>query len=378
MTAVGRWPIVSLVAALLLAACAPAAGPTAKPAAAPPAPAAAPPAAPAPGSAASVRPLDPPLSPPVTVRVGLVGSASDAGIYIAQEKGYFREQGLELELSQFQALQQQVPLLGSGQLDVGGGGTNAGLINAVAVDVPLRIVADKGSLYPGFRWQGFVVRKDLMDSGAVRGCASFKGLRVANAADGNSGHILLDRLLGECGLGLSDIEVVLMSYPDMLVAFRNGAIDASHMLEPNITRGMADGLFALYKSGDEIYPGQQAAVLVYGPHFIATQREAGQRFMVAYVKGLRDHWDAFTRGVNKAEIIDILSRTTAVRDPVLLERSAPPGLNPDGYIDMEAWAADIAWWTRHGYVRTRVDPAQVVDNSFVDYAIERLGRYTPR
>jgi ABC-type nitrate/sulfonate/bicarbonate transport system substrate-binding protein len=198
---------------------------------------------------------------------------------------------------------------------------------------------------------------------------------VANAADGNSGYIQLERLLGECGLGLSDVEPVIMGYPDMLVAFRNGAIDASHMLEPNITRGVADGLFALYKSGDEIYPGQQAAVLVYAPSFIANQREAGQRFMVAYIKALRDHWDAFTRGVNKAEIIDVLARTTVVKDPALLERIGPPGLNPDGYINMQAWAEDIEWWIRYGYVRTRVDPAQVVDHSFVDYAIERLGRY---
>jgi len=38
----------------------------------------------------------------------------------------------------------------------------------------------------------------------------------------------------------------------------------------------------------------------------------------------------------------------------------------------------MGWWVNAGQVRTRVDPAQVVDNSFVDYAIDRLGRYTPR
>ena len=85
------------------------------------------------------RPLDPPLNPPVTVRVGVVGSTSDAGIYVGIEKGYYREQGIQIELSQFQAAQQMVPLLGTGQLDVGGGATSAGLINAVAIDVPIRI-----------------------------------------------------------------------------------------------------------------------------------------------------------------------------------------------------------------------------------------------
>jgi NitT/TauT family transport system substrate-binding protein len=316
-----------------------------------------------------------PLDPPVTVRVGLVGSAADAGFLIAQEKGYFREEGLQLDLTQFQALQQQIPLLGSGQLDVGGGGNNAGLLNAVAQDVPVKVVADKGSSVPGFRWQGFMVRKDLVDSGAFRGCESFRGLRVANAADGNSAHIQLERMLAECGLALSDIELIVMGFPDMPAAFRNAAIDAAYLLEPYITRVTSDGLAVLYKSSDEFYPNQQSSVLLYGPQFIANQRPAAERFMVAYVRGLRDHWEAFSKGVGKAEVIDILARTTSLKDAALIEKMAATGLNPDGYVDLPSLSSDTDWWVAHGYVKTRVDNSQLVDNSFVDYAIQRLGRY---
>ncbi|SRR5581483_8400834 len=369
---------VLLVVALLGLACAPARPPTTSPGAPAQGGAVAQPAVAAPTAAGGLAPQDPPLNPPVTVRVGVVGSASDAGVFIAQEKGYFREQGLDIDLNQFQALQQQVPLLGSGQLDVGGGGLNAGLFNAVAQDVPLRIVADKGSLHPGFRWQGFVVRKDLVDSGTFGGCPSFKGMRVANAADGNNAQIQLERLLQECGLGLADIELIVMGYPDMLTAFKNGAIDASHMLEPNITRLASDGLAILYKSSDEVYPDEQAAVLLYGPQFIADQRPAAQRFMLAYVKALRDYWEAFTRGTGRTEVIDILARTTSLKDPALIDRIGPTGLNPDGYVSLPTLAQDVDWWVAHGYVKTRVDVTQVVDHSFVDYAIERLGRYPGR
>jgi hypothetical protein len=45
---------------------------------------------------------------------------------------------------------------------------------------------------------------------------------------------------------------------------------------------------------------------------------------------------------------------------------------------MDTFAADVEWWTNQGFIKTRVDPADVVDHSFVDYAIERLGRYAPR
>jgi hypothetical protein len=65
----------------------------------------------------------------------------------------------------------------------------------------------------------------------------------------------------------------------------------------------------------------------------------------------------------------------SVRDPALIERMAPTGSNPDGYAHLTSLADDIDWWVAHAYVQTRIDAAEVVDNSFADYAIERLGRY---
>src|SRR5581483_5290734 len=109
------------------------------------------------------------------------------------------------------------------------------------------------------------------------------------------------------------------------------------------------------------------------PQFIANRRPVGQRFMVAYLKAVRDYWAAFTTGANRAEVIDILRRTTVVNDAALLDRMAPVSLNPDGYINLQAFGDDVAWWYDHGYVKTRVDPAQVVDHSFVDYARAALG-----
>jgi ABC-type nitrate/sulfonate/bicarbonate transport system substrate-binding protein len=362
--------ILLLVAVGLALACAPAT-------ASPPAQRAAPAAEPI-GQAATAPAAAAPPSPSETVRIGVVGTTGEAGFYIAEEKGYFREQGIQIEQTQFQAGQQMIPLLGSGQLDVGSGGISAGLINAVALDIPLRIVADEGYIAPGSAWQGIVVRKELVDNGTFRGCPSYRGLRVANTTDGNTGQIVLARTLAECGLELTDVDVVLMSFSDMMAAFQNGAIDASFMLEPFMTRGVAEGLFVLSKRGGDAYPGQQGAVVLYGPQFIANHRQAGQRFMVAYLKAVRDYSTAFSGGPNRAEVIDILARNTVVKDTALLERVAPVNLNADGYINLQTFGDDVAWWYDHGFTKTRVDPAQVVDHSFVDYAIGVLGRAAPR
>jgi NitT/TauT family transport system substrate-binding protein len=57
---------------------------------------------------------------------------------------------------------------------------------------------------------------------------------------------------------------------------------------------------------------------------------------------------------------------------------APPGLNPDGYLNLRSLSADVDWWYQHGYLKAPVDPAQFVDHSFVDAALARLGRYGAR
>lgn len=86
-----------------------------------------------------------------TVRFGsLTPSASDAGWLIARAKGFLAEQGIQLEVTRFSNGSELVPPLGTNQLDLGGGAPNAGLFNAVAREVQLFIVADKGSTPPGY------------------------------------------------------------------------------------------------------------------------------------------------------------------------------------------------------------------------------------
>src|SRR5436309_1575040 len=132
-----------LATALLLAACSTAGG-------APPAPSAAgaaPPAGPAaaPSAAVAVAPTKPPE--PARVRITDAQITSAAGSYIAAEKGYFREEGIEVEFIPTGA--DQVPIVVADQADVAGAPINAFLFNAFARGIPLRVVADHGANLPG-------------------------------------------------------------------------------------------------------------------------------------------------------------------------------------------------------------------------------------
>ncbi|HEX8969701.1 MAG TPA: ABC transporter substrate-binding protein, partial [Chloroflexota bacterium] len=156
-------------ASLTLVACG-APAPTSAPAAAPAATASTPSAPQAAGSPAAAG-----SGPLTTVHVGLGGAASDGAVYVALDKGYFAEQGIEPDITRIDSLIAAFPVLSSGQLDVAGGTVNVALFNAAVQGVPVKIVADKGSCPPGFGYTGLVVRPELADK--VKTAAGMKGLR---------------------------------------------------------------------------------------------------------------------------------------------------------------------------------------------------------
>src|SRR5215207_6953320 len=153
-----------LAAVWTAAACAPAASPPAErapanaPASAPAAPAAA--VAPAAVAPESTRP-----SQTTVVKAAFFGSSSDAGVYIADEKGFFRELGIEIQYEKVGSSGEMIPLLSTGQFDIGGPGISAGLLNALARGVDIKLVADKGSVSSKANsYMSFVARKELAAS----------------------------------------------------------------------------------------------------------------------------------------------------------------------------------------------------------------------
>ncbi len=352
-------------------------GPARSPTAAPASPAAAPTSAPSPRATAGTAPQPSPttastVKTPARVRVGVIGSTSDAGFYIGQDRGYYREEGLELELVRFQTGPEMVPPLGTGQLDVGGGAPSAALFNAFSRDIPLVIVADKGSHRPGFMFSYVGVRKDLLDSGQVRSWADLKGRKVALGGLGNSGHYLLDLSLRRAGITWKDVSLETMSYGDMGAAFANGAIDAGLTIEPFGTQFEEKGLIGFLPDAKQVAMDYQAAVLILAPAFVQERPDVADRFMVAYLRAVRDYNDAFLKG-----IIQVLIRETTLKERRLYDIMGLPGLNPDGFVLTKDLEDQQTWYMDNGYQRQKVDLRSAVDHRFVEHALSRLGRYQP-
>jgi NitT/TauT family transport system substrate-binding protein len=192
------------------------------------------PAAPTAGPALAVLPT------PLKVRQGLLGSLGDGPILIALDRGYFTEAGLDVEDNRFDAATRMMQPLAADQLDVVSAALTAGLFNAFARDIDVRVVGDRGVETRGHGYNGLVVRQDLWDSGAVRSIPDLRGRKVgvAGIQAGSLAGLQFGMAVEAQGLRIEDFDVVDLTLPDTNAALANRSIEAAMQIEPLLALGL--------------------------------------------------------------------------------------------------------------------------------------------
>jgi NitT/TauT family transport system substrate-binding protein len=319
------------------------------------------------------------LAQPITV--GVTGTLSDAPIYIADRKGFFGAEGLDVKVTSFRSAADMVAPLGTGQIEAGAGSASAGLYNAVTRGIRIRIVADKASSPPGYGATKILVRRDHVDSGRYRTPADIKGMRFAMNAPGVSNTATLNTLLKSAGLNYADVETIDMPLPDHVAALRNKAVDGAASVEPAAAIAVRGGDAVTIKSDDEILPNHQIAVLLYGEDFARRRTDDANRFMRAYLRAIRFYNGALhggrLDGPNAEEVIAILADSTPIKSRDIYKMMTPTGINPDGRVNTKSLASDLAFYASQGLIRGNVDLDAIIDSSFVERALLVLGPYRP-
>lgn len=307
----------------------------------------------------------------VTVRVGAPFSFTDAPIFIADELGFFREEGIEIEVTRFATLSDQTALLAAGDLDVGLGSVSAGIVNAVGQGTPIKIVAGKGSSPEGYGYP-VIGATELIESGQLTRPADVQGMRVGTATPGGTIEAIWAKLLQEAGLEWTDIEPIALGMPEQVALFSNGGIDASLMLEPFASQVIDKGDGSLWMTSDEIIPDLQAGVVAYGGPFIEENRETGVAFMRAYLRGAEVFSQAVTEegftGEKADEVLPIVSKYTDTPEDVI-RTIKTQYISPDGAVNVESIDISIEMWRWIGRVTdAQIAARDIVDMSFVEEA----------
>ncbi|MBI2954084.1 MAG: ABC transporter substrate-binding protein [Chloroflexi bacterium] len=386
-----NWPnlIVGTVVlvALVLSACAPAATPTptTKPAAptkAAPAPTkAAEPTKPAAPQAATPKPAEAkptpaavkPLDPPVAVKAGVAPQLSNSALYIAMEKGYFKQEGLNVELINFASDTEKMPPLLNGDIEAGVTLFQAAMFNAMARSVGVKIVSGAQRYTPGHGGVIFTIRKDLVDQ--IKDFKDLKGRKIARAGQGNAADILVQKALAKGGLTDKDADIIILSAADQNVALANKSIDVSLQTEPQATLGARQGLSVKWKTADEIYPNLEISAWAFSERFQKEKPEVAKRFMVAIMRGARDFLDVFQKNKgDRQEMLAILMKYTGIKDATLFDEVVLPDFEPNGVINTKLVGDDLQYYKDKNLIQGNVNLDDLFDTQYLDYAISRLGK----
>lgn len=315
-----------------------------------------------------------PLTEKTKVVIAEDGSASGAGFYIANEKGYFDDYNIEVEFVSFANSDDMLPALASGEVDIAGGISSAAFFNAIAQGIDVKIIADKGHNAKGRSYFTFVIGADKQDE--IKDYSDLKGKRVAVSGEHGVDDYIYQLMLEHAGLAKDEVEFVLMpDFGTMLAAIENGSIDAALNIEPLITQGVSQGIHARFGDATDFAPEAQIAMVLGAPQFMNDEQDVSLRFMAAYLKGVRDYNDAFIKGKGKDEIIDIMTKYTALKDPIVWKDVFVTGLNPDGKMFIGDIRDQYEMYKKNGAIRGQFKFDEAIDTSITEKAVEIIGEY---
>jgi NitT/TauT family transport system substrate-binding protein len=305
---------------------------------------------------------------PKKLKVLILPFLSFAPYFIAQEEGYFAEQGLEVEFIQMQQATEAVPALIQGKLDVLGGFINVGLLNAMAQGANVRLVADKGYIAADACAADDFMTPHNTDVQGVLADPSRRGnLRFSANVASVEGYFI-SKLIAPSGMVLQDLKLEYIADPAAeLDALRTGAIDVALVSEPWVTRISQAGAGQVWRPVSAVAPDFQSGIIAFGPTLLAEDRAAGQRFMVAYLKAVRK----FAEGKTDHNV-EIMVQYTKL-SPALLRDLCWTTFQDDGSINTISITEFAEWAKENNLLNTVPTPAMFWDSSFVDFAKKRLG-----
>ena len=154
---------------------------------------------------------------------------------IAERKGFFKQQGLDVEINDFGGGAKSLQALVGGSVDVVTGAYEH-TIRMQAKGQDIRAVLELGR-FPAIV---LAVRRSLADK--VKSAADFKGLKIGVAAPGSSTYLTAVYAMSKAGLKATDASFIgIGGGASSVAAVKNGQVDAVSHLDPVISKLDADG-----------------------------------------------------------------------------------------------------------------------------------------
>ncbi len=308
------------------------------------------------------------------LRLGLLHTLSPAPFYMAQESGYFRDEGIDLTFRFFEAAQPIAAAAVSGDVDVGVTALTGGFFN-LAEKGTLKVIGGALHEQKGYEGSAILASNAAYDAG-MTDIAKLGGHSFAITQYGSSFHYMAGRIAEAKGFDVKSLTLrPLQQISNMAAAVSTGQVDATIAIASQAKPLAASGQAHILGWAGDVVPYQITAVFTT-PAMIGTKPDLLRRFAKAYQRGVADYRAAFLRldaqgkpivDASTDAAISLITKYVFTGDPDARNKI----LNGVGYYD-EGGALDVAdvldqvrWFKEQGLVKGEGDPKSMLDTRFL-------------
>lgn len=301
------------------------------------------------------------------IKVGALRFTSHSGSFIAFERGYFADSGLDVEFEFFQAAQPMAVAVASGDVDYAVTAVSGGLIS-LADKGAVKVIGGALSEEEGIDGQKYLASDAAFRAG-VKTPKDLAGRKFAVTQAGSSFHYMGAKMAAAEGIEMSFTPLQKVSA--IIGAIKSGQVDGwsivPHLAKPLAASG------AVHIIGDvaDYIPNYQVTTVFTSAANARGEREMTQGFLAAFSRGIDDYAAAMIDGTaNRDEMIDLIHKYVYTDRP--REKAAPSIVN--GTMRLNAGAAlnlasirdQLTWFQSEGLVDPDIALETLVDDTYVE------------
>jgi len=303
------------------------------------------------------------------IRVGALRFTSHSGSFVAVERNYFKDAGLDVELKFFQAAQPMAVAIASGDIDYAVTAVSGGLIS-LADKGAIKVIGGALTEEAGIEGQKILASDAAFKAGLVSP-SKLDGHTYGMSTAGSSFHYMGSQVAAKEGATIKFKP--LQKIGAIIGALKSGQIDAWSIV-PHIAKPLAkSGKVHIIGNISDYIPDYQVTTVFTSAKNAAEEKQMTKNFIAGFAKGVADYNAAMvdkTQGDDaQAAMVDLIHKYVYVSRP--REKAAPSiingsmRLNEGATLNVASIENQLAWFKSEGLVKSRVSMEVLVDTSYV-------------
>ena len=300
------------------------------------------------------RPTPTPEKTEIALAMGFIPNVQFTPVYVAIEKGYFREEGIELTLD-YGMENDLLKLVGTDEMQfVIGSGEQ--VILARSQGLPVVYVANWYRRFP----------VAVASLSPLDGPEDLIGMNVGIPGPYGASFVGWQALVDAAGIDPADVNLVTIGYTQV-ESLATGQVDAAVVYAMNTPVQLRQQGYEVHLLEVVDYIDFVSNGLISNEKTIAERPELVRAMVRALVRGLRDTLDDpdASFAICRKHVPEIDDESAPLQRAVLEASLAYWQAEVLGRSDPEAWATSAAFMRQIGMIETEVDPATLFSNDFL-------------